>query len=131
MGIIDANMKAPASQHGFTLVELLMTILIIGILAVSATAHLSGMSDAAAGTRDQQNAQMLASVAMSAQAAGLDFVDPDGDLGRTVAAISVGGTVRTGAFAGQFFGLRLGTAEGERAMAHLRIDGGSLVYLGR
>lgn len=124
-------MKTPVTQRGFTLVELLITVLVIGVLAVGATAHLSGMSNAAGGTRDQQNAQMLASLAMSAQAAGLDLVDPDGDLGRTVAALSAGDTVKTGAFAGQFFGLRLGTAEAERAMAHLRIDGGALVYLGR
>lgn len=123
-------MKLSSSSRGFTLVELLITILLVGVLVVGATARLSGMNNAASETRDQQNAQMLASVAISAQAAGLDFVDRDGDVSRTVAAISEGATASRGAFAGEFFGLRLGSDAAERAITFLRIQDGMLVYTG-
>lgn len=124
-------MKTTSSQRGFTLVELLITILIVGTILVGATARVSGINGAAGETRDQQNAQMLASMAMSAQSAGLDFVDREGDLGRTVAAISEGDTVKRGVFAGQFFGLRLAAAEAQRAQNYLGIHNGMLVYLGK
>jgi prepilin-type N-terminal cleavage/methylation domain-containing protein len=127
---ICETMKCSSSSRGFTLVELLITVLLVAVLVVGATARLSGMNNAASETRDEQNAQMLASLAISAQAAGLDFVDRDGDVGRTVAAISEGATVTRGAFAGQFFGLQLGSVAAERAMSYLRIQDGMLVYLG-
>lgn len=131
IGIIYANMKTPSSPHGFTLVELLVTIAIVGIIAVGATSQLSGMNNAASEARNQQNAQLLASVAMAAQAAGLDFIDPDGDLSRTVAAISRGDRVRRGAFAGECFRVPLGALEADAATAFLRIDQekGMLVYV--
>lgn len=122
-------MKTFASQDGFTLVELLVTVLVIAVLTMAAMAQFGGINGAASVARDRQNAQMLASVANTAQAAGVDFVDPDGDLDRTVAAIRVGSTAARGAFAGEFFGLVMGSGEAERAKSYLRVGEGMLVYV--
>jgi len=125
---ISDLMNSAPSTRGHTLIELLITVLVVATILLAATAKLRGTQDAATTARDQQNAQKLASMALSAQAAGLDLVDAEGDLVRTVGNLSAGGEVVSGVFAGETFRVRLGEHEAEGVLPYLEIRNGVLVY---
>lgn len=78
-------------KAGFSLVEMLVVIAVIGIIAAIAVPNIGRINDSAKDATKRRNAQNLASVYASAQAAGYDF----GKTGGTGAAISSEATVIT------------------------------------
>jgi len=114
---------------GFSLVEMLVVIAIIGIMASVAFPYLSRAIPNMAYVSAKRNAQTLASINEAAAVAGIDFIDPDGDLADTVSAISTGAEVSEGVLAGEWFGCRLTDYEQQRALEFLEIQDGRLVYV--
>ncbi|MDF1825649.1 MAG: prepilin-type N-terminal cleavage/methylation domain-containing protein [Verrucomicrobiales bacterium] len=60
-------------KAGFSLVEMLVVIAVIGIIAAIAVPNIGRINDSAKEATARRNAQNFASVAASASAAGLDF----------------------------------------------------------
>jgi prepilin-type N-terminal cleavage/methylation domain-containing protein len=118
----------PRCSRGFSLIELLVTIAILGVLSSIALFSMSGVNQNAKDTRDRRNAQELAFVCSNAQAAGVDFVTGN-SVESTVKSIVQGGEPPDGAFAGKFFGLP-GLLENDQTSAakYLQIDNGVLNY---
>lgn len=85
----------------FSLFEVLMFVAILGVM-VSLTIPMFGNVDTMYATRDRRNAQELASICMTAQAAGLDFVQ-GGSVLDTVREIVRGGMPVRGALRGHLF----------------------------
>ncbi len=92
------------NNQAFSLVEMLSVIAVIGIISAIAVPSIGRINDSAREAAAKRNAQNIASVITSAQAAGLDFLAPQG-LPQTVANVVQGGTVSEGVFAGAFFGV--------------------------
>jgi prepilin-type N-terminal cleavage/methylation domain-containing protein len=118
----------PRAARGFSLIELLTTIAILGVLSSIALFSMSGVNQNVKDTRDRRNAQELAFVCGNAHAAGFDFVT-DTSVEGTVKKIVQGGTPTDGAFAGKSFGLS-GLSEQDQAAASkfLEIKDGTLSY---
>lgn len=118
----------PHGSHGFSLVELLVTIAVIGIICSIAVPALS-VSETGKVTRDRRNAQELASLCASAQAAGLDLVVP-GDLDQTVANLIRGGSPSSGPFKDRLFALRgMAAQDAINAAKYLRLEGRYLIFM--
>lgn len=126
---MNVSLKKPA-QSAFSLVEMLVVIAVIGIMAAIAVPQIGRINDAAKESKDRRNAQNIASVCGSAQAAGLNFVGAD--VATTVAAVVAGGSVTDpGPFQNTYFGVpNLSAADQASAAAHLEIRDGMLVYIG-
>ena len=94
------------SSIGLTLVELLMTISVIGLLAAIAIPQISALANGdAQEARHRRNAQEIAAVCAGADAAGLTFVVP-GNLDQTVRNIMEGGSPKDGPFKGKQFAVK-------------------------
>lgn len=65
--------KTRSLKAGFSLVEMLVVIAVIGIIAAIAVPNIGRINDSAKDATYRRNAQNLASVFASAQAAGHDF----------------------------------------------------------
>ena len=93
------------ARAGFTLVEMLVVIALIGAIAAIAVNEISDVNGAANNAKGMRNAQSMASIYQSAAAAGLFFYDPD--LATVVSAISAGSTIDdpSNPFDGAFFGM--------------------------
>jgi prepilin-type N-terminal cleavage/methylation domain-containing protein len=92
--------------RGFTLIEMLMTIAIIGFIASIAVPNLSSLhSGEVKETRHRRNAQEIASVFVTAQAAGLNFAVP-GSLEQTVRNIAEGGSPSEGPFRAKIYAVK-------------------------
>jgi prepilin-type N-terminal cleavage/methylation domain-containing protein len=118
-------------KAGFSLVEMLVVIAVIGIIAAIAVPNIGRINDAAKDATYKRNAQNIASVFASAQAAGYDFSKTAGTgvvLANEAAIIGavVTGATLTGAnftaspFNGAFFGvpgLKLADAQSKTAGA--------------
>ncbi len=125
-------MKNPFSSNrnrkAFSLVEMLSVIGVIGIISAIAIPSISRIRESADDAVARRNAQNLASVFVSAQAAGVDLL-AENDLASTVANIVSGGVASDGVFDGSFFGLPgLSGAEQISAMDYLMLSGSSLLY---
>jgi len=122
----------PKTNGAFSLVEMLVVIAVIGILAAIAVPQISNINNAANDAKYRRNAQNLASVCASAQAAGYDFVsESGGDLGDTIEAIVTGATITdtTSPFYNTFFGVPNMSADEQTGTEdYLAIDNGVLVY---
>ncbi|MEX2578574.1 MAG: prepilin-type N-terminal cleavage/methylation domain-containing protein [Verrucomicrobiales bacterium] len=94
-------------KTGFSLVEMLVVIAVIGIIAAIAVPNIGRINDSAKDATYRRNAQNVASVFASAQAAGLDFSDGGSRNERAIIEeIIAGGTVtEDGPFKDTFFGL--------------------------
>lgn len=120
--------SAHQRQSGFSLVELLMTIAIIGVMGSIAVAALGNQTDSVTKSRDQRNAQEMAAICTAAHAAGLDFVAGN-QLDAAVRKIIQGAAPVNGPFKNHVFKLNLiGEAEIAGAMQYLRIQNGELLY---
>lgn len=116
-----------SSKSGFSLVEVLMFLAIVGILAGIALPHLASANDYKA-ARDRRNAQELSSFAAAAQAAGLDLV-VENNVTDTVSNLMRGGIPTTGAFKGHLFvGPKLPTLDADAASKYLHIENGAVIY---
>ena len=123
------KLRRSRTRQGFSLIEMLTVVCIIGILVGLAVMSLSAnYYDAVTYTHDQRNAQELAEVCTSAQAAGLNFVIA-GDLTGTINAVVTGGSPSTGAFEGQIFALPyLSDQDVVGAEHYLYLTGNTLIY---
>jgi len=117
-------------HSAFSLVEMLVVIAVIGIMAAIAVPQIGRINDAAKESKDKRNAQNIASVCGSAQAAGLDFVGAD--VAATVSAVVAGNTVTDpGPFQNTFFGVpNLSAADQTSAATYLELSNGMLLYKG-
>ncbi len=121
-----------ALKAGFSLVEMLVVIAVIGIIAAIAVPNIGRINDSAKEATNRRNAQNLASVYASAQAAGLRFGGTSTTPADIVKEIVKGGTVTDqGPFKDTYFGVPgLSGKDQEGALDHLKWEGGSLVYTG-
>ncbi len=121
-----------ALKAGFSLVEMLVVIAVIGIIAAIAVPNIGRINDSAKEATNRRNAQNLASVYASANAAGHTFAGADEEA--IVAAIVGGYTISVddqGPFAGTFFGVPgLSDNDQKAALDYLKIEGGQLIYKG-
>lgn len=120
------------SSQGFTLIEMLMTIAIIGLIAAIAIPNLSALhSGEVKETRHRRNAQEIASVFVTAQAAGLNFAAP-GNLEQTIRNIVSGGSPSDGPFRSKVYAVKgLIDEDIEGVQRYLVLSGEVLSYKSR
>ena len=125
---LPPSIDPPRRYQGFTLVEMLTTIAILAVLTSIALPTMTSINQNSIDTRDRRNAQELAAMCATAQAAGVDFVAP-GDIDKTIENIVKGGSPADGAFAGKFFGMQ-GMAPQDQANAkrYLELVNGILSF---
>ncbi len=96
-----------SAKAGFSLVEMLVVIAVIGIIAAIAVPNIGRINDSAKDATYRRNAQNIASVFASAQAAGINFASASTDEADIIQAIIAGATVNDNdsPFNGTYFGV--------------------------
>jgi prepilin-type N-terminal cleavage/methylation domain-containing protein len=116
-------------QSGFSLIEMLTTIVIIGLLAAIIIPSFGNVLDSAGNAKDRRNAQQLAATSAAAVAVGLDFV-AGSDLETTVRKIVQGAVPTSDNFKDHRFQVPMGgEADIVGAMKYLSIRDGRLVVI--
>ena len=116
------------SRHGFSLVEMLVVIAVIGIIAAIAVPFAANATSEASAVRHQRNAQSLAVLANQVVASG-DLTIPAAGSVEEVVDLLLAGVSGTGVFEGTVFQLHNLTGEDKaRAIELLSWDGGILEY---
>ncbi len=108
--------------------EMLSVIGVIGVISAIAIPNISRIRESAETATAQRNAQNLASVFISARAAGVDLL-AEGNLEKTVSNIVAGDVAAEGVFEGSYFGIP-GLSEDEQtaALGFLALQGQELFY---
>ena len=115
-------------KHGFSLMEMLVVIAVIGIITSMALAVFGGASQGAEEAKNRRNAQEIASVASSASAAGVDFLVPNNEAA-TINNLSVGKMASEGVFKDRIYKLPpMHDTELQGAMQYLTITESELLY---
>ena len=116
------------TPQGFSLLEMLVTIAILGIMASLAVTAFGGQKDSFESARDRRNAQEIAQVCSTAQAAGLNFLVPD-EIEDTIRNTISGAAPTVGAFKGKTFKVgALSDTDITGAARFLVIENGELIY---
>lgn len=91
-----------SKRSGFSLFELLTTVAILGVLGSLAITAFAGQRGVFEDTRDRRNAQEIAQVCMTANAAGLDFLVA-GSVENSIRKAVLGDAPSKGVFRGKIF----------------------------
>ena len=122
---IVKNVKA-----GFSLVEMLVVIAVIGIIAAIAVPTIGNITAQANASKAKRNAQNLASVCASAVAAGATFTSTTlGDIVDQIVDTGVYGSAASGFDSTLFKVPNMSDAERTSAEAHLEYDGGAAMIV--
>ena len=116
------NLIKSKAKKGFSLVELLVVIAVIGVIAAIAIPAMSGIFENSGNAKARRNAQSIASMYSSLRAAGASIASPDKT---TIAAALTGAGVNgvTGtAFASTKFRVPMGTTERDLAVGMLTYE---------
>ncbi len=111
------------------MVEVLLSVAVIGIISGLVIAQVSSLSREAAENRKKFNAQLVASMAANAQAAGNQSIAEAADAEAAVALIA-DGVFGGGEFAATTYRLALGEEERKEILPLLVFGGGKLLYTG-
>ncbi len=116
-------------QRGFSLIEILVVISIIGLIAGIAIPQISSFRQAATEAKAMRNAQNLAAVSSQAKAVGIDFVGSN-SRAQAISNVISGATPVDGSFAGDYFGVpNMTPSEAVIASVYLKIQDSALQYL--
>lgn len=120
--------KSRPSTSGMSLMELLVTIVILGFIMSITISSVGSTRQAAEDQKDMRNAQEIASVAAMANAAGASFIVPN-DEQATIANLRDGIAPATGAFRGRTFRIPdMQDTEIKGAMRFLALNSSDLQY---
>ncbi len=92
---------ADRRRAGFSLIELMVVILIVGLIASIAIPNLGFLSGAADKVKDKRNAQNIILAYSTGVAAGVDW--PEGDVATQVAAVLAGRKPSSGSLSNMMF----------------------------
>ncbi len=118
------------SKHskGFSLMEMLVVIAILGILASMALIAFGPTRQGAVDAKDRRNAQEIATIAATASAAGAQYVVPNNEEA-TILNLVEGRAPTTGAFKGRVFKVPLmAETDVQGAMRFLALENTQLRY---